>query len=316
MKQYGAAEQRGIGALRWLVRALFVIGSAVAGTVIAWAISSATASAATAHPALSAEDTQTATAGDELTPVTDATMAATDDVVLGAANFAGDTSAAVVRLGTGDRAPDAERDQRVGGTVSDAVHDFASTAVLRPAHRVLGSAEHISRKPQDAPRVIGDALAPSQDFLNFLHPATNAGLIKLSDLQHSHGDSNQDMPVATPTPGQAAAAAVELLGPFADPQHAPRADTPGSDWHGNRDRHQAGDHSGQFPFSPTRAPLSPAGLPLVPGGSATGGHVDGPLLGVPTGALTLVDTHGERAVRFGIRHTPVQPGEQPGVTPD
>ncbi|HVW42317.1 MAG TPA: hypothetical protein VHC18_13290 [Amycolatopsis sp.] len=316
MKQSSAAEQRGICALRWLVRALFVIGSALAGTAIAWAISSATASAATAHPALSPEDSQTATAGDELTPVTDATMAAADDVVLGASNLVGDTSAAAVRVATGERTPDDARDQQVAGNVSDAVHDFTGTAVLSPVHRVLGGAEHISRKPQDAPRVIGDALAPSQDFLKFLHPAAGKSLIKLPALPASHDEGDQRLPVATPSHEQAAPAAVEALGPFADLVPAQHAATPDAERHGDSGHHQRGDHSGRFPYSPTRTPLSPAGLPLVPGGSAAGGHVDGPLLGVPAGALTLVDTHGERVVRFGIRHMPVEPGEQPGVTPD
>jgi hypothetical protein len=79
---------------------------------------------------------------------------------------------------------------------------------------------------------------------------------------------------------------------------------------------QHGGPSDRFPPAPTRGPLAPSGLPFAPGGSVAGGHLDGPLLGVPAGALTLVDAHGVRAVRFGIRHTPVQPGEQPGVTPD
>ena len=318
MKQYSAAGQRGISALRWFVRALFVIGSALVGTVIAWAISSAAASAATAHPALSPEDTpaQTATSGNEFTPVTDATIAASDDVVLGASNLVGDTSAAAVRLGTGDRTSDADRDQQVSATVSDAVHDFTDTAVLSPAHRVLGSAEHFSRQPQDARQVIGEALAPSQDFLKFLRPNAGAGLIKLPGLPGSHDGGDQRLPAAAPSAEQAAPAPAAPMGPFVDALHAQRADVPGADWRGDRSHHQRGAHSDQFPFSPSRGPLSPANLPLVPGGSATGGHVDGPLLGVPTGALTLVDTHGERAVRFGIRHTPVQPGEQPGVTPD
>ena len=314
MKHYSAAEQRGIRALRWLVRALFVIGSAIAGTAVAWAISTATASAETAHPALSQEDTQTATAGDELTPVTDAAMGASDDVVAGASNLIGDTSAAAVRLGTGDWAPDANSDRQVAGDVSHAVHEFTGTAVLRPAHRLLGSAEHISRKPQDAPRVLGEALTPPQDFLNFLHPASGTGLVKLPQPPVSHGDSDQRVPVAASSAEHASAAGP--MGPFAHVLHAQRADFSDVDRHGERDRHSRGGQSGQFPYSPVRGPLAPVGLPLVPGGSAAGGHVDSPLFGIPAAALTLVDTHGERAVRFGIRHTPVQPGEQPGVTPD
>jgi len=319
VKQYSAAEQRGISALRWLVRALFVIGSALAGTAIAWAISSATASAATAHPALTPEGTQATTAGDELTPVTDATMAASDDVVLGASDLVGDTSAAAVRVATGERTPDAARDQQVAGTVSDAVHHFTGTAALNPVQRILGSAEHISRQPQDAPRVIGDALAPSQDFLKFLHPAAATTLLKLPEVSgpHSAGTLDQRVPVVTSSPEQAAPVVAQPMGPFAAVLPASQHTTvPDANRHVTSDRHSTGDHSGRFPYSPTRAPLSPAGLPFVPGGSAAGGHLDGPLLGVPAGPLTLVDTHGERAVRFGTGHTPVEPGEQPGVTPD
>ena len=320
MIQYNAAEQRGSHALRWLVRALFVIAGAIAGTAAAWAISTASASADTAHPAQPEQD-QSSTAGDELTPATDAIMAASDDVVLGASNLVGDTSAAAVRVATFSADPADARHQQVAGDVSDAVHEFAHTAVLTPAHRVLGTAEHISRKPQDAPRVIGDALTPPQDFLKFLHPASGDNLIKLPALPGTHGGgeahapadsaAHEDTPVIAPVQVPAGP-----MGPFADLTRAQHADVQYLDWQQDRDKHQRDGESRQFPYAPNRGPVAPAGLPLVPGGAASGGHVDGPLLGVPAGGLTLVDSHGERAVRFGIRHTPVQPGEQPGVTPD
>ncbi|NKQ53257.1 hypothetical protein HFP15_10215 [Amycolatopsis sp. K13G38] len=324
MIQYSAAEQRGSSALRWLVRALFVIAGALAGTAAAWAISTATASADTAFPAQpQQEQDQAAPAGDQLTPTTDAIMGTSDDLVLGASNLAGDTSAAAVRVATSGFSADSadQRHQQVAGDVSDAVHEFANTAVLSPAQRVLGTAEHISRQPQDAPRVIGNALTPPQDFLNFLRPACGDKLLKLPALPGTHnGTTDQHQPADlahADAPSTAAAPApAGPLGPFTDAVQAQHADAKYGDWQRDRDKHLRGDESGQLPYSPNRGPIAPAGLPLVPGGAATGGHVDGPLLGVPAGALTLVDTHGERAVRFGVRHTPVQPGAQPGVTPD
>jgi hypothetical protein len=317
VKQQNAVERRGtVRAGRWFVRALLVVGGAVAGTAAAWAIGTASASAETANPALPPESTtQQDVAGAEITPVTDAAMSATDDVLLGASNLTGDAAAAAVRVGT-HPAPDTNRDQQVAGDVRDAVHHFTQDAVLHPAQRVLGSAEQISRKPQNAPKVIGNALTPPQGFLDFLHPTSGTGLIKLPALAGSH-ESGQHAPIAAPVSENAAAPAPAApTDPFATVLPGKHAEAFHADSRGDRDSHHHGVRSGQFPFSPTRGPLAPSGFPVAPGGSAAGGHVDGPLLGVPANALTVVDADGLRAVRFDIRHTPVEPGTQPGVAPD
>ncbi|WP_236790365.1 hypothetical protein [Amycolatopsis sp. GM8] len=316
MKQQNTSAQRGPAhAGRWLARVLLVVGGAVAGTAAAWAISTASASAdtvpATGQDAIVQQD-------DQATPATDAVLGASDDVLLGTAQLAGDTAGAAVRLG-GD-APSADsvaRSQQAANDVTGAVREFTGNAVLQPAHRILGSAEQITRKPQDAPRVIGQALTPPADFWNFLRPSgqTLIQLPTLSGLSSTHAGGQHTSvapPVVTP---QADPLPAGPVGPatVAMPQGHPAAHFDVRDEAGQR---QHGDQPDRFPFAPVRSPLAPSGVPFTPGGSATGGHIDGPLLGVPANALTVADAHGLRAVRFGIRHTPVQPGSQPGVTPD
>lgn len=316
MKQQNAAAQRGTArAGRWLARALLVVGGAVAGTAAAWAITTASASAETAPPALP-QDGITVQQDEQATPVTDAVLGGSDDVLLGSAQFAGDAAGAAARYGTGAQSPDSiARGQQAADDVTGAVHEFGRTAVVHPAHRILGSAEQITREPQDAPRVIGQALTPPQDFLNFLHPS-RSGLVKLPALTGSHSGA-KGAPAAPPVElAPVAPAPAGPMGPIAAALPSGHAAAAHPDLRDDSGARRHGAQSDRFPFAPTRGPLVPSGVPFVPGGSVAGGHVDGPLLGVPANALTVVDAHGLRAVRFGIRHTPVQPGSQPGVTPD
>lgn len=316
MKQQHASARRGTNrAGRWLARAVLVAGGAVAGTAAAWAIGTASASAETAPPALP-QDGTAVQQDEQATPVSDAVLGAGDDVLLGSARFAGYAAGAATRVGTGVQSADSvARGQQAAGEVSAAVHEFGQTAVVHPADRLLGSAEQVARQPQDAPRVLGQALTPPQHFLNFLH-SKGSGLLKLPALAGAHGDG-QGVPAASAIRlAPAAPIPAGPMGPISaalSHAHAATAHADFGDDNGNR-RH--GTQSDDFPFAPTHGPLAPSGLPYVPGGSAAGGHLDGQLLGMPAGALTLVDAHGIRAVRFGVRHTPVQPGEQPGVTPD
>lgn len=318
MKQYNAANRRGTArAARWFSRALLVVGGAVAGTAAAWAIGTASASAETVAtpPADSAQQNDSAqqdVAGEQLTPFTDAVMGTSDDVVAGASNLAGDVAGTAVRMGTGQFRTGVERDQHV----SDAVHDFTRTAVLHPAQRLLGSAEHVARKPQDAPQVIGQALTPPQAVLDLLHHNGGKSLVDLPQLPEKHDGESHTPATGAPAAPVAAPAPAAPMGPFAVAlsskhsgfEHAGlRSAQHGKDDHANRD---------QSPFAPARSPWAPAGFPVIPSGSTSGGHLDGSVLGVPTHALTVVDTQRLRALRFGIRHTSVEPGTQPGVTPD
>ncbi|MTD56181.1 hypothetical protein [Amycolatopsis pithecellobii] len=313
MKQQNTSAQRGPArAGRWLARALLVVGGAVAGTAAAWAIGTASASAETAPPTATSVQQ-----GDEATPVTDAVLGATDDVLLGTAQLAGDTAGAAVRAGT--QSPDGiARSQEAANDVTDAVHDFTQHVVTKPAERLLGSAEQITRKPQNAPRVISQALTTPPDLWSFLHPS-GSGLVHLPALPalpgtHAIGQhTSAGSPVVLP---QAAPQLADAMGPIATV--LPQAHWAATHFDSGDDaglRHH-GDQTDRFPFAPVRGPLAPSGVPLTPGGSIAGGHVDGPLLGVPAGAVSFVNAYGERAVRFGIRHTPVEPGSQPGVTPD
>ncbi|TNC27466.1 hypothetical protein FG385_09130 [Amycolatopsis alkalitolerans] len=295
---------------RWLGRALLVVGGAVAGTAAAWAIGTASASAATAPPAPAQDVTS-----EQATPVTDAVLGTGDDVLLGTEQLAGDSAGAAVRLGTGVQSPDSiARGAEAAGDVRDAMHQFTQYAVLNPADRLLGSAEQITREPQDAPRVISQALTPPPGFWNFLRPDGSA-LINLPALPGTHGGGHQHTQVEPPVAVASAPAPAGPMGPVATT--LPREQFPaGHLGSRNEPKRPGGAQPDPFPFDPARGPLAPSGVPSTPGGSAAGGHLDGPLFGVPANAVTVVDASGLRAVRFGLRHTPVQPGAQPGVTPD
>lgn len=308
MTQQDAAKRRGTArAARWLSRALLTVGGAVAGTAAAWVIGSATASADTALPP------QDSPATVSVTPVTDAAVAATDDVLGGLSGLVGGAGGAASQFDTGKPpAAATSSDQQAARQATGAVHDFTRNAVLQPAQRLLSPLEQISRQPQDAPRVLGQALTPSTGFLDLLRP--QGALIAAQGLPL--GQSTDRTPAASAERNDAVAetapAAVDVP---AVESHADLA-YPTVNSYGQQDRHHAA-RSEQVPSAPQRAPAAPSGLPFVPGGSATGGHIDGPLLGgVPANGLTVREATGLRAARFASRHTPVQPGTQPGVTPD
>lgn len=315
MLQANAAMSRGTAsAVRWLVRALLLI----AGIAAAWLIGDATASAAQLAPAPAAEAQPN---GDEATPVTDRVMAATDDLTWGVSDLVGDTTATALRYGTAGGPAIPARGAEAAADLRQTVHTFTRDAVLHPVARTLGTAEHISRKPQDASQVIGQALTPTPAFQGFrakvwgfLHP-NGAGLIKLPGLRgaSAHNES------VVPTAAQALPvfAAPPVVGPVAvTAPDGPTAQTVPAVQHDDGTGRTHGDERDQFPYSPLHGPLAPAGVPMAPGGVATGGHLDGLLFGVPAGGPAVHGVDDRSAVRIVSRHTPVQPGEQPGVTPD
>lgn len=339
MKQQLTSEQRRPRAGRWFARALFVVGGALAGTAAAWAISSGTASADTAlpqepSPVVAVQQDaggQQDTAQQETDLLPDQSVTPTTDAVLGAAadgfdattEFAGRAAGTAVQYGTASApwaADAADRGQQAAGEVKDAVHQFAADAVISPAHRVLGTAEQVARRPQDAPKVIQQAITPPASFLDFLHPGA-IGAIALPHLPGSADPSHHiGTPVAmAPAPAAPAAAQVAPAGPMGPVLAGPVAQHHltklGLDASAESRSH--GHHKTvKLPQDPAQGPMAPSGVPSAPGGASTGGHLDGPLLGFAAAAPTVVGAHSLRALRTGIRHTPAEPGEQPGVTPD
>ncbi|GAA5157786.1 MULTISPECIES: hypothetical protein [Amycolatopsis] len=305
MKQQNASAQRGTArARRWLTRALFVVGGAVAGTAAAWAVSTASASAETASPVSGPE---AVVQQDEQATAADATEAERAEHT-------------EFRLSQGKQvAADAlEQSRRITAEVAESVQRFTQRTVVEPARQVVDTAVRVTLEPQSAPRVLSEALTPSHDVLHFLRPAATGELIKLPGLP-GRTDADEQTQASAPAAANPVAPALPAgpLGPVA--AVLPDAHAAAAQHLDARDQSGRQSHATQpdrFPFSPERGPLAPSGLPFGPGGSVTGGHVDGPLFGVPAGPLTVVGATGLRAVRFGIRHTPVQPGEQPGVTPD
>ncbi|HET6291050.1 MAG TPA: hypothetical protein VFG15_30440 [Amycolatopsis sp.] len=339
-----AAKNEGRGAARFgrlASRALFVVGGAVAGSVAAWVVSGASASAdvVPSAPVIS-------TPGTSVTPVTDATAAGLTDVSHGASKFTGDvagamcgnrhqeattwsmpdeTGSAPVKHHCGDIRAD---EHEVSAHVGDAVTDFADDSVVTPVERTLGAVEHIVRKPQDTRQVLDETFTPApgaQDFgrkvWEFLDPRGHGELVPELPVGDSQlgsqsppdtigaGAQVTDFAQLATTQFPASAETVLPMPAFV-PQHGAFdqvEDVPSRD-----------GHRGDFPRPLTPAPLPAApSLPTVPGGgTAPGGHLDGLNHGVPAWVTAAVERSLTGYSPAGTRYMPLTPGSQPGVTPD
>ncbi|HWD04526.1 MAG TPA: hypothetical protein VG674_18955 [Amycolatopsis sp.] len=333
-------------------RALFVLGGAVAATAAAWLVSSSTASADPVQPGtVSAEQV-----GSDVTPVTDATFSNLGTATNGVSHFAGtvaggtaDVAQDVSACGqdaTSWSEPGHDRsicsldprdhiggphqdhvrvttDHEIAGRVSTAVADLGDDVVLQPAQRTLGTLEHIARKPEDTRRVIDEATAPSpaaQDFgrnvWNLLDPGH--ALADLPELPGSPADpaalvTTEPAPAAPQSPGTTATSTSDALRAIFD--RSAHGDFPSAGDTGSSSHHR----NLPDPFSPGQLPIAPPSVPNAPGGgnnTAPGGHLDGLNLGVPAWVTAAVDNAVAGSARAGVRHTPLNTGEQPGVTPD
>jgi hypothetical protein len=269
-------------ARRWLTRALFVVGGAMAGTAAAWAISTANAAA---DPAL------------DSSCLPHLTGAASD----------------VVHPASKHRDHEGGCDREVVPEVRGAVGTVADDELAHPARNVADSLDLITGPPPQAPRVVGDTLRPAPGLLDILRPESG-DLLQVPALPLAEPKAETG---AMPISAHAPLAAPDGQIPVESAQAA--ADPRGND--GEHTAARAGRHTlghplpGSVPLSPSPTPLTPPALPL-PGGSATNGHVDGPVYGIPAPAPGLTAADGARCLRFGIRHLPVESGTQPGVTPD
>ncbi|GAB3508696.1 hypothetical protein FB471_3593 [Amycolatopsis cihanbeyliensis] len=214
---------------------LLGLAGAVAGTAVAWALSTSAATAETGQD----EDTGTAAESQvtraDLNPVADATVAGLRDVTTGAAELAGEGTGALahgwheVACDSGAVAPgcaapgdtggpvtDAASyrprearhiEDQVSGQVSSAVTELAERAVLRPVHRVAGSVEHVVRQPEDAGQVLERTVTPPRDVrevgsavLGLLDPQRPNDLIQLPDLPTLPGTGDERSTPETETP--------------------------------------------------------------------------------------------------------------------
>ncbi|RZQ65049.1 hypothetical protein [Amycolatopsis suaedae] len=288
---------------RWAARALLVLGGIVAG----WLLAVGSASASDSGEAPTAD----------LTPVTDATVAGLGDVTGGVADLFGTLGGVVVKA---DPKADQATAREVAGKVRDGAEDFAEDALLRPAHRALGSLEHIVRKPDDAPKVIEEALKPSQEMRDLgekvwklFHPEV-PDLPALPVIQHPIGGPATDV-VPAPITLISATDPVTVLVP-ADADRLPPVHN-GWSGDGGTDDSDGSTDGNELPAVPVRLPVAPGGAPTYPGGgSGAGAHLDGLLFGVPAGTLSAFGSAVIGSVRTGSGHLVMEPGAQPGVTPD
>lgn len=337
-------------------RALLVLGGAVAATAAAWAVSSAAASADTnsieaggvSASVTPVTDATVANLGDVTHGVSDFTGEVAGAAV-GAVNSVSaceqdattwsepGTSRPICPLDPRDHIGGPHTDQvrtaadhEVSGRVSDAVTDLGQEAVLHPVQRTLGAAEHIARKPEDTRQVIEQAVTPSpetQDFgrkvLDLLEPGQNGKLVDLPALpvppvEPAAPDSAATGITGDPAQNLGAAAvsttdAVRAMFPLSGlPRFDVPVDSTGASSHG--DHHNLPP----APLSPGQLPMAPPSIPTVPGGGSTapGGHLDVLNFGVPSWVTAAVDSAVAGSTRAGVRHTPLSPGNQPGVTPD
>jgi len=335
-------ERQGAARLvRWASRALLVVSGVAAGTAAAWAVSSATASAAPVEEP----------AAPSITPITDATAANLRGMTRGTAELVGDASgaasaavsnAACQQEATSWSLPLSESkrpaapagcrehgthrviDREVSEKVRDAVDNFADKAVVTPVERTLGAVEHITAKPEDAPKVIEDTLKPSdnadfgKDLWNFLHKNDGEGLLQLPGSLVGQGPVEHG--VLPETPEVVRDTATPLTGPATIELSAAAsrlARSAGLTETNNKTSLHS-DDQGDFPapFAPIGMPIAPLSAPTVPGGSAPGGHLDGPAYGVPAWSSASYYDAKTGTLRVGVRYMPLTPGSQPGVTPD
>ncbi|WP_133116351.1 hypothetical protein [Amycolatopsis antarctica] len=317
---------------RWCTRALVVVGGAVAGTAAAWILSAAAASADT-----------------DVTPVTDAAVAGVHDITGGVSELLDGVPRLSQPIDThpvdtqpvdpprpDDGAGEGAGGQQAGRAPHHVVLDFADQAVVRPVARTLGAVEHVLNRPEDAPRVIEEALpTPEQvvaPILELLDPRSYGkpgelpklpglpGLDGERDDQPSGGsaaDAPGAMTAQPPAAGLPAAAPLPELLPLTtgpethrvvppvavDSADVPRADVPPVD-------------NGVDPSAPIRAPIAPPAAPAGPGGGVGGVHSDGLPSGIASGVPALRDANTAGSLRPRDRFRPVEPGSQPGVTPD
>jgi hypothetical protein len=220
-------------------------------------------------------------------------------------------------------------DPNVADRVTDVVEHFAHDSVIEPDQHTLGAVEEIARKPQDAGQLINgqlikkslvpasDAQDLTKDVWKLLNPGSQGALIRLPGLLVEDGDG----PTSVAVQGEAAQAqaAADLQTPTtAEAQLTSNAGrgvdvadkTVDYPPHGDR-----GDFANLF--APVGLPTAPFNAPTVPGGgSAAGGHFDGPASGAPGRTSVSPDDADAGSVRVGVRRMPPTPGAQPGVTPD
>jgi hypothetical protein len=352
-----AAERQGVvRPVRWLSRALLVLGGVAAGTAAAWAVSGASASA---------DSMEAPTAGEtaSITPVTDATAAGLRDATHAAAQFAGDTSGVAAAAwhgavcqqdatswsipssesGLRPTAPGCSARDKIGGPLREhrahrvideevshrvhgAVSDLADNAVIHPVERTLGAVEHIATKPEDAPQVIKDSLAPSPDLgkkvWDLLNQGETGGLLPLPTLPliPAEPGTGPEIPEIPQNLGDAVDNAKPAIVELPGAAEAQRASRLAGDAAGTTKNSSLHSDKGDFPtpFAPAGLPVAPLSAPTVPGapGSAPGGHFEGPAYGVPAWYAAVHNNAKAGTLRAGARYMPLTPGSQPGVTPD
>jgi hypothetical protein len=344
VNQVAATKRAGAKrAARWAARAFLVVGGTLAGTAAAWAVSSASAAAETVEiPEFGAAPVEDAPNHEsDLTPVTDATFASADDLTSGGSRLVGDTvdaaahswqhselsgAAEVPTLPGGADADGIER--RVADKVTAAVDNFTADAALQPAQRVLGAVEHVMRKPEDAPRVIERTLAPERDKVqdfghkvwDFLNHGQAEGFLPLPIIEDDLAPQLGELIPAEMTAGKKPVASQqERVFTVRSEEEAQNPEQRNGAFSLLTTEHTdvfGGDSDVPAPVLPVRLPMTPPSGPSAPGGVFGGGHLDGSLIGVPAGAPSAFDTIAAGSVRSVLRHVPVGPGEQPGVTPD
>ncbi|PXY34766.1 hypothetical protein BAY59_04470 [Prauserella coralliicola] len=274
---------------RWLSRALLVAG----GVAAAWAVSTASASAAEDVPQLDAPAVAGAAKG------------------VGAA-LAGPKPAAEPQ----DDTPQPARlgDGRIAAEVKHSVRHLWQRAVAEPVGETLegvGRMLTVPEERQDLGRNVWNALQPRDGELVEL-----PGLTELPGLD-GHGETGSSAEpgraVEGPSTHVEADAIAEgdehVAGKDRTESKAPVRSAPADDPAdtGEQDRERA-------PAAPLPLPVSPAAP--APVGHTHALHFDGPLLGIPAGGVAAFDHNVPGSVRAGVVHLPTQPGSQPGVTPD
>ncbi|MBK1784602.1 hypothetical protein [Prauserella cavernicola] len=278
---------------RWLSRFALIAG----GVAAAWAVSTASASASASEDLPQLDGSVVAEAakgvGSALAPKQDAEPKKKEQ-------------GAALPLGDGEMA----------GKVKQSAEKLWQHGVAEPVGKTLDTVGRFVTVPEDRAEI-------GKEVWESLQPRGGANIVELPELGELpglEGDGDSGTSAEPEHRVEAPSADTDTVGPVlsevAKQDVAEVADAPVQSAPVDEPADtEADSRAPAAPIAPLPTPAAPAALPSPAGGTHFL-HLDGPLLGIPAGGVTAFDKNVPASVRAGVVHTPTQPGEQPGVTPD
>ncbi len=343
-----AKQERASRARRWCLRVLTVVGGSIAASVAAWAMTTAVASAE--H----GSDDNSWFGGSRLVKVDDVVADGKQAVRDGMHPVDDGVDRVHDALRTNNEPGPAEDDEGKPGRENADDSDDTTTAVgdnadaahgSSSAHQTAGSlglSNHMHATADGIAQMLGDLFAldyqqPGRDDLGLDGTLNDAHFNNLRDKLNNwfHPAADDVLPGlpggiaegAAPMPMPAPSVPAGVGGSVADnpfladdvAEHAaPVLAAAGGSMDNAADTVAASDVTDSpSDGSPLRLPAGAPAAPSAPAnGGATGGHADGSPFAVTSGSGFALIAASATKVLTGASVAPLEPGRQPGVTPD